>query len=152
MALAWLFTRAGQAEAALADRAFRAWPPDSWIVPAIWHVEIGNALLRGERAGLIAASQSAFFLERVGQARVETDRGPRRTGSPRYWRWRTHRLTAYDASYLELALRTGRTLATFHLKLADAARAGGLTVFGDQPWGCFAIRRFCTPATSSDLR
>jgi predicted nucleic acid-binding protein len=44
---------------------------------------------------------------------------------------RAYKLTAYDATYLELVLRTGRTLATFDRKLADAARAAGVRVFGD---------------------
>jgi len=41
---------------------------------------------------------------------------------------RQFHLTAYDASYLELALRTGSTLATFDAELATAMRqAGGRT-------------------------
>lgn len=44
---------------------------------------------------------------------------------------RKYSLTAYDATYLELALRTGRTLATFDAKLADAMRQAGGRVFGD---------------------
>jgi predicted nucleic acid-binding protein len=44
---------------------------------------------------------------------------------------RSHALTAYDASYLELALRLGAGLATFDRKLAVAARSVGVPVFGD---------------------
>jgi len=33
-----------------------------------------------------------------------------------------HRLTVYDAAYLELTLRTGHPLATLDLQLAEAAR------------------------------
>jgi predicted nucleic acid-binding protein len=44
---------------------------------------------------------------------------------------RAYKLTAYDAVYLELVLRTGRELATFDPKLAEAARASGGRVFGD---------------------
>jgi predicted nucleic acid-binding protein len=44
---------------------------------------------------------------------------------------RRHGLTAYDATYLELAMRTGGMLATFDRKLADAARVAGVRVFGD---------------------
>ena len=44
---------------------------------------------------------------------------------------RMHKLTAYDATYLELAMRRAATLATFDRKLADAARAAGGRVFGD---------------------
>jgi predicted nucleic acid-binding protein len=44
---------------------------------------------------------------------------------------RTYELTGYDATYLELVQRTGRALATFDRKLAGAARAAGVRVFGD---------------------
>jgi len=45
----------------------------------------------------------------------------------------SHQLTAYGATYLELALRTGSSLATFDRQLADAFRILGGHVFGDQP-------------------
>jgi len=41
------------------------------------------------------------------------------------------RLTAFDASYLELVQQTGAELATFDRQLAEAARAAGARVFGD---------------------
>jgi predicted nucleic acid-binding protein len=44
---------------------------------------------------------------------------------------RKYGLTAYDAAYLELALRTGSPLATFDRQLADAVRLAGGRVFGD---------------------
>ena len=46
---------------------------------------------------------------------------------------RAYGLTAYDATYLELALRTRRTLATFDRQLAEATRKAGGRVFGDRP-------------------
>jgi predicted nucleic acid-binding protein len=44
---------------------------------------------------------------------------------------RVFKLTAYDATYLELAMRTGGVLATFDKKLAEVARTAGVRVFGD---------------------
>jgi predicted nucleic acid-binding protein len=44
---------------------------------------------------------------------------------------RVFKLTAYDATYLELALRRSAPLATFDRKLAEAARQAGVRVFGD---------------------
>jgi predicted nucleic acid-binding protein len=45
---------------------------------------------------------------------------------------RAYRLTGYDATYLELVMRTGRPLATFDRQLAAAVRQAGGRVFGDQ--------------------
>jgi len=44
---------------------------------------------------------------------------------------RAYKLTAYDATYLELVLRVGGTLATFDRDLASAVRLAGGRVFGD---------------------
>jgi len=44
---------------------------------------------------------------------------------------RVYGLTGYDATYLELVLRTGRILATFDGQLAEAVRLAGGRVFGD---------------------
>jgi len=38
-------------------------------------------------------------------------------------------LTAYDATYLELALRTGSTLATFDTRLAAAMKQAGGKIY-----------------------
>jgi len=44
---------------------------------------------------------------------------------------RSHQLTAYEATYLELALRMGSSLATFDRQVADTFRRLGGHVFGD---------------------
>jgi predicted nucleic acid-binding protein len=44
---------------------------------------------------------------------------------------RRHRLTVYDAAYLELALREELPLATLDAALAEAARREGVLVLGD---------------------
>lgn len=133
MVLAWQFQRTDAAEAALAERALRELSSATWMVPAIWYAEIANSLLRGERAGVIQPSQTEFFLDKVSRAQIETDsESPRAHQANVLGLARTHHLTAYDASYLELALRTGGVLATFDRKLAEAVRKAGGQVFGDR--------------------
>jgi predicted nucleic acid-binding protein len=43
---------------------------------------------------------------------------------------RRYKLSAYDAAYLELALRMGLPLATLDAGLANAATTAGITTFG----------------------
>jgi predicted nucleic acid-binding protein len=43
---------------------------------------------------------------------------------------RRHRLTVYDAAYLELALREALPMATLDEALASAARAEGVSLVG----------------------
>lgn len=132
MALAWLFPRLDQAEAALAELALDELDHEEFVVPAIWYGEVANGILRGERKGLVTLSQSAAFLAELDLASIETE-----TDSPRLRQpvvlalARSHGLTTYDAMYLELALRRGAPLATFDARLAGAMRQAGGRVFGD---------------------
>jgi len=132
MALAWLFPRADAGEAALADRALDELDSEEFLVPPIWYAEVANAILRGERKGLVTPAQTTAFLAELDSAEIETEPdSPRLRQSVVLALARSHGLTAYDASYLELAMRRGAALATFDQKLAEAARAAGVRVFGD---------------------
>lgn len=132
MALAWLFPRQDAAEAALAEQALDELDSEEFLVPTIWYGEVANAILRGERKGFVTPSQTASFLAELDLADIETE-----TDSPKLRQSvvlalaRSHGLTAYDAMYLELAVRRGAPLATFEQKLAEAARKAGGRVFGD---------------------
>ncbi len=132
MALAWLFPRQDAVEAALAERALDELDSEEFLVPVLWYSELANALLRGERRLLVTAAQTAAFLAELELADIEIDAGsPRVRQSVVLALARTHGLTAYDATYLELALRRGVPLATFDTQLAEAMRRAGGQVFGD---------------------
>jgi predicted nucleic acid-binding protein len=132
MTLAWLYPRQDAAERVLADRALDELDSEEFLVPAIWHSEVANAMLRGERKGLVTLTQTAAFLAELGGASIETDSdSPRLRQSVVLALARSYNLTAYDATYLELALRTGSTLATFDAQLAAAMHEAGGRVFGD---------------------
>jgi predicted nucleic acid-binding protein len=64
-----------------------------------------------------------FFIEKLP---IEIDRGADETRLLALAR--KHRLTVYDAAYLELSLREGLPLATLDSKLARAAEMEGLAV------------------------
>ena len=99
--------------------------------PSLWPLEILNALAMAERRGRINADKRqelAGFLqdlpvsidvETASQAWAATSRLAAR-----------HRLTIYDAAYLELAQRLGLPLATLDRELQAAAGALGITVLG----------------------
>lgn len=132
MALAWLFPRQDPAEAALAEQALDELDCEEFLVPPIWYAEVANAILRGERKGLVTAAQNAAFLTELGSAEIETEADSPRVRQPVVLALaRSHGLTAYSAVYLELALRRAAPLATFDRQLAEAARTAGVRVFGD---------------------
>ena len=132
MALAWFFERSKASEAALADRVLATLPDYEAIVPVLWHAEVANALLIGERRGVASEAQVIDYTSRLSALPIATDDvlvALRRDFVMALAR--EHGLTAYDATYLELALRLGASLATFDLELAAAMRQAGGAVFGD---------------------
>jgi predicted nucleic acid-binding protein len=132
MTLAWQFKRTNPTELLIANNALRMLASERATVPAIWHTEVASGLLRGERQGVIAPHQTAYFLHELSQADIAIDEIPPRSRQANVLDLaRVYGLTAYDATYLELALRRAAVLATFDRKLAEAARAAGVPVFGD---------------------
>ena len=132
MALAWQFKRVDPAEAIVAEQALDQLSSVQATVPAIWYSEVASGVLRAERQGVILPDQSAYYLTELAQADIVLDeQSPHARQSAVLSLARTYGLTAYDATYLELALRTGRELATFDRQLALAVRKAGGRVFGD---------------------
>jgi predicted nucleic acid-binding protein len=132
MSLAWLLDRKDQGEAALAGEALDVVRAAGAMVPALWFSEVANALLLAERQRVITAQDSASYLSGLTIWEIVQDPVPPALSQAQAIHLgRIYNLTAYDATYLELAMRRVATLATFDDKLATAARAAGVRVFGD---------------------
>lgn len=133
--LAWLLGRADARENLLAEHLLEVAHDSRSEVPPIWHLEIANSMLRAERGRLVSRDQLASFNQLLKRLPIFPDLTKDAFHIPSIYQLaHRHALTAYDASYLELALRSGGNLATFDRKLADAARASGVAVWG-QPHG-----------------
>lgn len=97
------------------------------LVPCIWPLEIANGLLLSERRRRMvpqSSDQFVFILDRVIISVDQPD--PSHTWSNTLLLARETGLTVYDASYLELSLRTGLELATRDARLRAAAAARGV--------------------------
>jgi predicted nucleic acid-binding protein len=97
------------------------------IVPTLWQLEVGNALLGAEQRGRLTMAHSARFLELLHNLPIRIE-----AGSP--WRaWgevlalaRNYHLSTYDAEYLDLAIRLNLPLATADQALKQAATLCGV--------------------------
>jgi len=100
------------------------------VVPSIWPLEAANATLMGERRKRLdeARSQRFFVLLAALPIVVDDETGSRAFGNIVHLA-RTHQLSAYDAAYLELAVRRGLPLACLDGKLKTAALAAGVVLF-----------------------
>ncbi len=121
--LAWVLDE-GSVEAdavvGLLDRA-------TGLVPSVWPLEFANALVMAERRQRISAAEAFRAREIVMclDLRVVPDHPPR-IMSEITMLARTHRLSVYAASYLDLALREGVPLASLDAELVAAAEKCGV--------------------------
>ena len=113
---------------AVADAAMLEVAADEAVVPAVWWFEVRNLLITGERVGRMDPIGTAGFLADLEMLSIRIDRAPKSEVVLAFAR--THRLTIYDAAYLELAGRIGAPLATLDQQLARAARAASVPLLG----------------------
>jgi len=111
-----------------ADAALDAVVAHGAVAPALLWFEFRTVLLRAERLGRIEPGETELALSLFDDLRIRLDRVPR--GDEVMRLARTHGLTAYDAAYLELALRDGCPLATLDRRLARSAEAAGVETIG----------------------
>jgi predicted nucleic acid-binding protein len=102
---------------------------DAALVPALWWFEVRNTLIMSERRGRITETDTSDFLRALGRLSVTVDYAPDEAAVLALSR--RHRLTVYDASYLELAHRENLTLATLDTELLRAARAEHQPLLGE---------------------
>jgi predicted nucleic acid-binding protein len=100
------------------------------VVPGLWPLEVANALLVGERRSRATEANVTTFLRLLAALPIALDDDT----ASRAWQQslhlaRSHRLSVYDAAYLELALRQGLPLATLDDRLAAAATAAGVPAY-----------------------
>jgi len=128
IAMAWLFhDEATPKTAALLNRL----ATETALVPAWWFIEITNVLAMAEGKGRITATQSEAFIADLGKLGIERDdEAPDRAFTHLLTLCRTHRLTSYDAIYLDLAVRRNLPLATLDADLRKTANKVGVRLLG----------------------
>ncbi len=99
------------------------------VVPQHWLLEVTNVLLAAEASRKKKAAESSEFLALLSKLAIESDTETGRYASTATIALgRKHKLTSYDAAYLELAMRRGVALATLDKNLRMAAVKEGVPV------------------------
>jgi predicted nucleic acid-binding protein len=125
IAACWVFAdeQDPRAEAAL----YRVRTEDA-VVPSLWWFEVRNILVVNERRKRITECGTNSFLRELARLRIRVDHDSDESTVLRLAR--TYRLSVYDASYLELGLRSLIPLSTLDGDLAAAAVAEGTELVG----------------------
>jgi predicted nucleic acid-binding protein len=114
-----------------AESVLKALRQSQAVVPSLLLLEIANVVAKLESRGLVAEADSQRYIALLGRLNVSIDQaaGAHAMGDMLNLA-RRYRLSAYDAAYLELALRSGLPLATLDTGLAKAATTAGVQIFG----------------------
>jgi predicted nucleic acid-binding protein len=125
VAVAWCFddetTPLSEAVLNLLSRGSEA------LAPAIWPLEVANALLTAERRKRISVAQVTAQLGRIGKLPIAIEPASTVFAFDQVLPVaRQQQLTEYDATYIELALRSAIPLATLDDKLRQAALVTGI--------------------------
>jgi predicted nucleic acid-binding protein len=118
---------------AIADAAYQKITRgrDSAVVPSLWWYELRNVMIVNERRGRLDSAKTARALRLLRGLPVAIDTDVEEEALMQLAR--RHRLTVYDAAYVELALRAGHPLATLDAALSIAARAERVLLIGESP-------------------
>ncbi len=129
VAMLWLLPQSNPSGMALADKVLTQLQNDGAMAPSLWTLEAANVIAKCQRLGKITQAQASAFvalLEGLGIA-IDTSTSQRALHDTLDLA-RQFRLSAYDAAYLELALREQLPLATLDDALQNAAREAGVAL------------------------
>ena len=123
MAASWLLP---DEENTVSRAAFERLASDDGLAPSLWWFEMRNLLIVNEGRGRIDADRTSRALSLLASLPIVLDFEANEEDL--LGLARRHRLTVYDAAYLELALRKGADLASLDTALVAAARADGVVL------------------------
>ena len=127
-ALAWVYSE--ETTEAISEVLARLTDRGAWV-PALWRLEVANVLEMNVRRGRHDAAFRDAALADLAVLPISIDAETDRQAWAATLRLAArHRLTVYDAAYLELAQRRGLPLATLDKELRDAATAEGVILLG----------------------
>jgi predicted nucleic acid-binding protein len=124
--MAWVFAdEANESTDALRESLVK----DSAVVPVLWPIEVGNVLLVATRRGRITEDDWPRIRDNLEALPISIDPDScHRVMDTVLPIANKHKLSVYDAVYLELALRLGLPLATLDKELIAAGQVVGVEV------------------------
>jgi len=126
MTLSWAF----QSESSpLTDTILNSLASVHAVVPALWAFEVVSGLCTAERRGRMDVAAQAAFVERLRLLPIVVEHRPAAWLAQQVLPLaRKYRISAYDAAYLDMALREKLPLATLDVDLGRAATAAGVAL------------------------
>lgn len=130
VAMCWLLNDGRPADVSYALKVLDALKKTQAVVPTLWALEAANVVAKAESKGLVIEARTHAFVATLVRLNIVVDKATAAHALGETLNLaRRYKLSAYDASYLELALRDGLPLATLDADLEKAARKAGVKRF-----------------------
>jgi len=130
VAMRWLLSSAKAPDQKYAKNVLMTLSDVDAIVPNLWHLEVSNVLLGAEKRSDIKQGDSEGFIIQLENLPIHVDPLTAHQSFSRVISIaRSYKLTSYDASYLELAIRDGLPLATLDSDLRKAAKKANVDIY-----------------------
>jgi predicted nucleic acid-binding protein len=130
VAMRWLLATEKRADQVYAESVLSSLTEAQALVPGLWHLEVCNVSLGAERRGDTTAGEVEAFLAHLEELPVRVDpMSSAKAFSRILGLARSYALSAYDAAYLELAIREHAPLATLDKSLRKAATRAGVPLY-----------------------
>lgn len=130
VAMRWLMANTRPEDSAYAGQVLDALVAGQALVPSLWALEAANVIAKAESKGWVTEARSQAFLALLARLNIADDKATvTQALGETLSLARRYKLSACDAAYLELAMRSGLPLATLDADLAAAATAAGVLLF-----------------------
>ena len=128
--MCWLLNDGRPSDISYALKVLTSLTKTQAVVPGLWALEAANVVTKAESKGLVSEAQSQAFVSTLGRLNIVVDKATATQALGETLNLaRRYKLSAYDAAYLELAMREGLPMATQDSALEKAARKAGVERF-----------------------
>jgi predicted nucleic acid-binding protein len=129
VAMLWLLPQSNPAGIGLAEKVLSHLSQAEALVPSLWRLEASNVIAKSLRLKKITQAQASTFISLLDDLSIQTDdQTDQRALHDTLDLARRFGLSAYDAAYLELALRKTMPIATLDDGLVKAATEAGVRI------------------------
>jgi predicted nucleic acid-binding protein len=128
VAMRWLLHDGSTERVAYANKVLELLTQESSeaVVPSIWALEAANVIVKAQAKAQLSEARATSFVALLQDMSITPDtRTAERALGDTLQLARRFKLSSYDASYLELAMREGLPLATLDDELRSAMRQTG---------------------------
>ena len=113
-----------------ADAVLESLAENTALVPEIWLLEVSNVIVTAERRKRMTKADSVRFQELLKELSIQVENSTQqRIFGENLDLAREQNLSTYDAAYLDLAMRSGCSIATLDNALKQAAKHCGVALY-----------------------